>query len=316
MSPSEITVEKKKIRLAKLPMDTAAMDGKPAYERRLAEVQKQLLRIQQTYWHERRRAILVFEGWDAAGKGGAIRRLTEPLDPRGIHVWPIGAPLPAEQGRHYLWRFWQRLPEPGTFAVFDRSWYGRVLVERVEGYASPAVWKRAYQEINEFERMLIDDGARIVKLFFHITPEEQLERFRERLTNPYKRWKITEEDLRNRTRWDDYVHAAEDMFDRTSTTHAPWHAVPANSKWYARVRSLEIVNEALSRDVAITPPPIDAAVQVAAAELLGIHIQGAGNEGPGGHKSKGHKSNGEKAKGGKSGNAEPGNGKSADGERG
>lgn len=261
-----------RIRLSELPMDQGRMEDKAAYEKRLAKLQKELLRIQQTYWHERRRAILVFEGWDAAGKGGAIRRATELLDPRGVHVWPIGAPLPAEQGRHYLWRFWQRLPEPGTFAVFDRSWYGRVLVERVEGFAAPEAWRRAYDEINEFERMLSDDGARIVKLFLHISPEEQLERFRERLTNPYKRWKITEEDLRNRARWDDYVAAAEDMFERTSTPAAPWHAIPADSKWHARVRCLEIVNEALSRGVTIAPPPVDPAVQAAAARLLGIEV--------------------------------------------
>ncbi len=283
MAPSEITLTKSKIRLAKLGKDGATMEGKAAYEKRLAELQKQLLRIQQTYWHEKRRAILVLEGWDAAGKGGAIRRMTELLDPRGFHVWPIGAPLPSEQGRHYLWRFWQRLPEPGTFAIFDRSWYGRVLVERVEGYAAPGAWKRAFDEINEFERLLVDDGARIVKLFLHISPEEQLERFRERLTNPYKRWKITEEDLRNRGRWDDYVQAAEDMFDKTSTNLAPWHAVAADSKWYARVRCLEVVNEALSRGVEITPPPVNAAVMAAAAELLGIHVpKGEGHKGDGG----------------------------------
>ncbi|WP_207484074.1 polyphosphate kinase 2 family protein [Arenibaculum pallidiluteum] len=271
MARTEIKPAKTKIRLDKLP-SAAAFENKSAYEARLKKLQTLLMRIQQTYWHEKRRAVIVFEGWDAGGKGGAIRRMTELLDPRGFHVWPIAAPSAAEQGRHYLWRFWQRLPEPGTFAVFDRSWYGRVLVERVEGFAKPAEWKRAYDEINEFERLLIDDGARIVKLFLHITPEEQLERFRERLTNPYKRWKLTEEDLRNRAKWDDYVQAAEDMFDRTATTIAPWHAIPADSKWHARVRCLEIVTEALSEGVTIMPPPVDPGLQAAAAELLGIRI--------------------------------------------
>ncbi|HYD31742.1 MAG TPA: polyphosphate kinase [Azospirillaceae bacterium] len=272
MTRTEIKPLKEKIRLSDLPMKTALMESKDAYEKQLGRLQKELLRIQQTYWHEKRRAVLVFEGWDAGGKGGAIRRMTEPLDPRGFHVWPIGAPTAAEQGRHYLWRFWQRLPEPGTFAIFDRSWYGRVLVERVEGFAAPKDWKRAYDEINEFERLLIDDGVRIIKIFLHISAEEQLNRFRERLTNPYKRWKLTQEDLRNRGRRHDYEKAIEDMFDRTSTEAAPWNVIPANSKWYTRTRVLEAVNAALAKGVKVGPPPVDPALQEAAAELLGIHI--------------------------------------------
>ena len=274
MSRTEIKPDKSKIRLRKLDQGTERFADKSAYEKRLKALQEEMLHIQQTYWHEKRRAVLVFEGWDAAGKGGAIRRITEQLDPRGFHVWPISAPTAAEQGKHYLWRFWQRLPEPGTFAIFDRSWYGRVLVERIEGFAKPKEWKRSYDEINEFERLLIDDGARIVKLFFHITEEEQLSRFRERLTNPYKRWKLTEEDLRNRARWDNYVGAAEDMFDKTSTLAVPWHAIAANSKWHARVASLEIITQALRRDVNIAPPPVDPAVIDAAAEMLGVHFSG------------------------------------------
>ncbi|HSK41641.1 MAG TPA: polyphosphate kinase [Arenibaculum sp.] len=265
-------------RLSTLPMDTPPLKDKAAYIRRLASLQKKLLRIQQTYWHERRRAVLVFEGWDAAGKGGAIRRVTELLDPRGVHVWPIGAPSPAEQGRHYLWRFWQKLPEPGTFAIFDRSWYGRVLVERVQSFATRDEWHRAYDEINEFERLLSDDGVRIVKLFLHITPVEQLERFRERLTNPYKRWKLTEEDLRNREQWQDNIDAAEDMFERTSTDLAPWHLVPANSKWHARIRVLEIIAGELKRGVTVVPPPMNPKVRLAAAEMLGLHLPSPGDE--------------------------------------
>jgi polyphosphate:nucleotide phosphotransferase, PPK2 family len=267
-----------KIRLDKLDMKAARIDNKEEYERRLDKLQKELLHIQQTYWHEKRRAILVFEGWDAAGKGGCIRRLTEPLDPRGFHVWPIGSPTPEEQGKHYLYRFWTRLPAPGTFAIFDRSWYGRVLVERVEGFASKDEWKRAYDEIVEFEKMLTDDGARIIKIFMHITEDEQLDRFRERMTNPYKRWKLTEEDLRNRARWDDYTKAIEAMFDKTSTDNAPWHAVPANSKWFARLRVLEIVTEALRKGVNVAPPPIDLSVAKIAAEVLGIHLSFGTNE--------------------------------------
>lgn len=262
-----------RIRLSTLDMDAARLADKETYEKRLSQLQKELLHVQQTYWHEKRRAVIVFEGWDAGGKGGAIRRLTEPLDPRGVHVWPISAPRPDEQGRHYLYRFWKRLPVPGTFAIFDRSWYGRVLVERVEGFASKEQWKRAYEEIRDFEKMLTDDGARVVKLFLHIDKDEQLRRFKERLTNPYKRWKLTEEDLRNRTKWDEYVEAVEDMFDETSTPNAPWSAIPANSKWFARTQILELVTEALARDVNVAPPPMDKAVVKAAADVLGVTVE-------------------------------------------
>ncbi|WP_119678840.1 polyphosphate kinase 2 family protein [Indioceanicola profundi] len=260
------------IRFADLPMDRSAYGEKQDYEKELARLQETVLHVQQAYWHGGLRAVIVLEGWDAAGKGGAIRRLTEKLDPRGAHVWPIGAPSADEQGRHYLYRFWQRIPSPGTFAIFDRSWYGRVLVERVEGFASREAWTRAYREINEFERMLTDDGVRIVKLFLHITKEEQLKRFEERLKNPYKRWKLTEEDLRNRERWDDYIRAAEEMFDRTSTPDAPWTLIPANYKWHARTAVLRAVVDRLGEGVDVTPPPLDASVQKAAADMLGIKL--------------------------------------------
>lgn len=273
-SPIRTTGGKKeeRIRLPKLDMESAEIEGRDAYERRLSGLQKELLRIQQTYWHEGRRAIIVMEGWDAAGKGGSIRRLTEPLDPRGFHVWPISAPTAEEQGKHYLYRFWTKLPAPGHFAIFDRSWYGRVLVERVEGFAPKPAWKRAYDEIIEFERLLADDGVRIVKIFMHITPEEQLNRFRERLTNPFKRWKLTEEDLRNRAKWGDYEAAIHDMFDKTATDFAPWHVVPANSKWYARLHTLEIIIDALKKGVRVTPPPVDVKVAEIAGEVLGVHL--------------------------------------------
>ena len=246
----------KKIRLDRLKHPEPFAD-KADYEKRLGKLQKKMLSIQQTYYHERRRAVLVFEGWDAAGKGGAIHRLTTPLDARGFHVWPIAAPRPDEQGRHYLYRFWVRLPEPGTIAIFDRSWYGRVLVERVEGLISKPTWKRAYDEINEFERMLTDDGVHMVKVFLHITPEEQLRRFTERLSNPYKRWKLTEEDIRNHRRWDDYVEAAEEMFDRTSTKAVPWNVVYAEQKWIARIEVLKTVTDALESGVEITTLPMN-----------------------------------------------------------
>lgn len=261
-----------KIRLADLDNSARVVERKD-YESRLVELQLKMLRIQQAYFHEKKRALIVFEGWDAAGKGGTIRRMTERLDPRGCKVWPIAAPKAEEQGRHYLYRFWTRLPEPGTIALFDRSWYGRVLVERVEGFAKKDEWKRAYHEIREFERMLTDDGVHIVKLFFHITPEEQLKRFAERLRNPYKRWKLTEEDIRNREKWPEYEKAIEEMFDETSTENAPWSAVPANQKWYVRLKALEVVTEALAQGLNLQPPPLDPVVQLAAAERLGLSIE-------------------------------------------
>ena len=172
--------------------------------------------IQQAYLGTRERAVIVLEGWDTAGKGGIVRRLGWALDPRGFKVYPIAAPLSHERGRHYLQRFWEKLPDPGQIVVFDRSWYGRVLVERVEGFASTREWQRGYDEINEFERMMVADGIRIAKCFLHITPAEQIRRFKDRLTNPLKRWKLSYEDFRNRSRWADYEVAIEDMMERTS----------------------------------------------------------------------------------------------------
>jgi polyphosphate kinase 2 (PPK2 family) len=223
------------------------MPDKEAYEKALSSAQLRLLRLQQAHYHGKRRAIIVFEGWDASGKGGAIRRLTEKLDPRGVHVWPIAAPTADEQGRHYLYRFWSKLPAPQTWAIFDRSWYGRVLVERVEKLCKPSDWKRAYDEINEFEEMLVDDGVAIVKIFLHISKKEQLRRFDEREHNPYKRWKITKEDWRNRKKWDKYEKAIDDMFKKTSTRQAPWTPIAGERKWYARVSVCRNVAEALER---------------------------------------------------------------------
>jgi polyphosphate kinase 2 (PPK2 family) len=218
---------------------------KNTYEKALAEAQLQLLRLQQHYYHGRRRAIILFEGWDAAGKGGAIRRLTEKIDPRGIHVWPIGPPTTDEQSRHYLYRFWEKLPTPGTWAILDRSWYGRVLVERVEKLTPKHAWKRAYGEINELEQMLVDDGVSVVKIFLHISKREQLRRFHERESNPYKRWKITPDDWRNRKRWSDYEEAINDMFRKTSTKIAPWRVIAGERKWFARLAVCQAVIGAL-----------------------------------------------------------------------
>jgi polyphosphate kinase 2 (PPK2 family) len=226
--------------------DHPKLKDKEEYEERLKQHQLSLLHLERRIFQKGRRAIIAFEGWDAAGKGGAIRRLTERLDPRGFKVYPIAAPRPEEQARHYLWRFWQRLPGPGEIAIFDRTWYGRVLVERIEGFARKDAWRRAYDEINQFEKLLVDDGCPIVKFFLHISKKEQLRRFHEREKDPYKDWKIGPEDWRNRKRWKQYERAIGDMFARTDTRAAPWHLVPANHKWYARTEVLRRTVESLA----------------------------------------------------------------------
>jgi polyphosphate kinase 2 (PPK2 family) len=230
--------------LDKLDYDAAVTDKKE-YEKELAALQLEILKAELTTREAGRSVVLAFEGWDAAGKGGAIKRLTEKLDPRGFHVWPIGAPSEEERRHHYLWRFWTRTPEHGRWAIFDRTWYGRVLVERVEGLAKKREWKRAYREINEFERQLVDGGAIMIKVFLAVTREEQLRRFEERQKDPYKRWKIGPEDWRNREHWDEYVEAAERMFDETSSSHAPWTIIGGNRKWHARLEVLRSVLKAL-----------------------------------------------------------------------
>jgi AMP-polyphosphate phosphotransferase len=221
----------------------AAVPDKKSYEEQLAKLQLRLLTAELELRESKKSIVIAFEGWDAAGKGGAVKRLTERLDPRAFGVHAIGAPTDEERKHHYLWRFWTRLPPRGRWALFDRTWYGRVLVERVEGFAKKKEWKRAYREINEFERMLVDDGTVLVKIFLAITKEEQAKRFDEREKNPYKRWKIGPEDWRNREHWDQYVEAAEEMFAETSTAHAPWKVLGADKKWHARVAVLEHVLE-------------------------------------------------------------------------
>ena len=224
-----------------------AVASREVYERRVEELQRRMLLVQQGIFHAQRRAVIALEGFDAAGKGGAIRRISEAVDPRGLRVVPVGPPREDEQGRHWLWRFWRDLPVPGTITIFDRSWYGRVLVERVEKLAPRKAWARAYREILEFERTLVDDGVDVIKIFLAISKPEQLRRFEARLADPYKQWKLGEADVRARKRWDDYVEAADDVLARTDGPPARWHLVAADHKWYARAEVLRIVTSTLAR---------------------------------------------------------------------
>jgi polyphosphate:AMP phosphotransferase len=193
--------------------------------------------------------ILVFEGWDAAGKGGAIRRVTDALEARQYQVIPIGAPTDEERAHHYLWRFWRHLPRSGRLTIFDRSWYGRVLVERVERFATDKEWMRAYSEINQFENQLFEHGIVLLKFWLHITEDEQLRRFKEREKTPYKNWKLTEDDWRNRTKWQAYEMAVNDMIERTSTREAPWTLVESNDKNYARLKVIKTLCARLDKVV-------------------------------------------------------------------
>lgn len=215
--------------------DLAKTLSKKAYEKRAKDNQMRLVKLQHDVIKRRLPVVVVFEGWDAAGKGGAIHRLTQNLDPRLYRVHAISKPTPEELAHHYLWRFWTRLPERGKLVVFDRSWYGRVLVERIEGFAQEPEWRRAYDEINHFEKALADDGHVILKFFMHISKDEQKRRFVAREKNPLKQWKMNAEDYRNRKRWDEYAVAIDDMFVKTHTRHAPWLLVPANDKRLARM---------------------------------------------------------------------------------
>jgi len=241
-----------------------------SYQGRLKALQDRLTRLQAACFHQRRRAVLVFEGWDASGKGGAIRRLAEKLDPRSYRVHATGKPSDTELNEHYLQRFWRNIPQQGHIAIFDRSWYGRVLVERIEKLASSTAWRRAYREINEFERQLHDDGIVLVKVLLHISQDEQLRRFVERLDNPDKNWKLNEEDLRNRTQANDYRRAYQDMLDNTHTGHAPWTVIPGEHKWYARVAVLEVVVATLERFIEPAVPRLSDAQIRAAKKALGL----------------------------------------------
>lgn len=223
------------------------------YESSLIRYQVALFKLAYQVYIQQRPVIMVFEGWDAAGKGGVIRRLTEKLDPRGFVVYSIAAPKGDEATHHYLWRFWTRLPETGQIAIFDRSWYGRVMVERIEGFCTEAEWKRAYREINDFERQLVDFGVILFKFWLHIDQEEQLHRFESRANDKLRSWKLTDEDWRNREKWDVYQEAVNEMLLKTSTITAPWTIVEGNSKPYARIKILSTIVEKLSRSLSFDP---------------------------------------------------------------
>lgn len=206
--------------------------------------------------------LVLLEGWDASGKGGAIKRLVEPLDARHVRVVQYAAPTPDEKRHLYLQRFVGQLPGHGGMAIFDRTWYGRVLVERVEGFATTEQWERAYGEMVDFERSLYLEGCIVAKLWIHISPERQLKRFREREADPLKSWKLTEEDWRNRERWDEYAAAVEEMVERTSTTWAPWHLIAGENKRFARIAVLDAVIGEIERGCSAVgfelPAPVDA----------------------------------------------------------
>lgn len=242
-------------------LETLKLDrqlSRAEYERTLLMHQLQLRELAYQLYRRKRTLVVVYEGWDAAGKGGNIRRVTEKLDPRGYEVLSIAAPAGEDKTHHYLWRFWRRLkpPQEKQVLMFDRSWYGRVLVERVEGFAKEAEWKRAYREINDFERQLSEAGMIVVKFWIHIGKDEQLRRFEQREQTPYKRWKLTDEDWRNRQKWDVYTNAVEEMLLKTSTIVAPWTVVEGNFKWFARVKCLDTIVKSLSRELKYKPSAI------------------------------------------------------------
>lgn len=218
---------------------------KEEYKKEIDRLQERLEQLHSQIYRLKIPVVFGFEGWDAAGKGGAIRRLTSHLDPRGYKVYPTSAPNDMERVHHYLWRFWNNVPRAGHMAIFDRTWYGRVLVERIEGFCSENQWKQAYQEINEMEDHLANAGTVVLKFWIHIDKDEQERRFKARSEDPLKQWKITEEDWRNREKWDEYEEAVNEMLVRTSTTYAPWIVVEGNCKYYARVKILKTVVEAL-----------------------------------------------------------------------
>ncbi len=255
--------------LDKLEMDDDPIDD-DIYEQQLKKLQRRLLALQIHHLRMGGRVMIGIDGWDAAGKGGLIQRAVFGLEPRSTHVWRIGAPTPAEQGRHYLWRFWERLPAPGNWAIFDRTWYGRVLVERIEGFTPKTAWKRAYHEINEFEHILTDDGVRIIKLLVHISAKEQKRRMIDRLQKPYKHYKVGLEDFRNIAKRKQYLEAYQDMLDKTDTDYAPWHVIASDNKKRARLAALTIIAEDLGRGLKIDGEQrLDPAIAEAAYKLWG-----------------------------------------------
>ena len=240
-----------KFPLLKMPkladVDLSPTISDEEYKAELKKLQKRLSELHNVIYRKKIPVIICYEGWDAAGKGGNIRRVAYPLDPRGFDVHPIASPLPHELNRQYLWRFWTRLPRTGHICIFDRTWYGRVMVERLEGFCTEKDWKRAYNEINEFERQLTDWGAVLLKFWIHIDQDTQLARFTERQNTPEKQWKITEEDWRNREKWPQYEEAVDEMLQKTSTENAPWFIIESNDKHYARIKALKIIVWALEK---------------------------------------------------------------------
>ena len=230
-------------------VDMSLSLDKPVYKERLILNQVALAQLGYQVYVQQRPVLILFEGWDAGGKGGVIKRITEKLDPRGYGVYSIAAPQGDDKSHHYLWRFWRRLPDSGQIAIFDRSWYGRVMVERVEGFAPENDWKRAYREINQFERQLIDSGVILFKFWMNITRDEQLRRFEDRANDKLRSWKLTDEDWRNREKWDVYEEAVNEMLRKTSTHTAPWTIVEGNDKRYARVKVLSTLVEQLSKEL-------------------------------------------------------------------
>jgi len=215
------------------------------YEKELKKYQKRIRDLEHEVYVKRIPVIIVYQGWDAAGKGGNIKRLLQGMDPRGYEVVPVGAPNDIELNHHYLWRFWIKIPKAGHFTIFDRSWYGRVLVERIEGFCTETEWRRAYREIKEMEAHLANYGTVIIKFWLHIDSEEQLRRFKSREVTPHKQWKIGEEDWRNRKKWDQYQVAVDEMLFRTNTSYAPWTIIEANDKLYARIKAIKTVVQAV-----------------------------------------------------------------------
>lgn len=236
---------KKMPKLKDVSLDKSLTDKE--YKEQLKKYQSRLRELHNELYLKKVPVIIAYEGWDAAGKGGNIKRITEALDPRGYEVHPIASPEPHEKARHYLWRFWSRLPKTGHIAIFDRTWYGRVMVERLEGFCSENDWQRAYNEINEFEKELVDWNAVIIKFWVQIDKDTQLERFTDRQNTPEKQWKITDEDWRNREKWDLYETAVNEMLKKTSTAFAPWHILESNDKKYARIKALKIVTSEIEK---------------------------------------------------------------------
>ena len=218
---------------------------KEEYKEKLKKLQDRMSLLHGELYRRRIPVVLGFEGWDAGGKGGAIKRLTEAMDPRGYVVSPTAAPDATEKSHHYLWRFWRSMPKAGHITIFDRTWYGRVMVERIEGFCTKEEWQRAYREMNDMEASLAHSGAIVLKFWLQIDKDEQERRFNERMENPEKRWKITDEDWRNREKWDQYEEAVNEMILKTSTSYAPWIIVEGNSKYYARIKVLESVVKAI-----------------------------------------------------------------------